>query len=52
MILLDEEDRPWRRRFVRELGFDVRDATTTRGGVLWEVRRRRTAAPPAPSASP
>lgn len=41
MILLTEEDRPWRRRFVEKAGFDVQVAATARGAVLWRVTRRR-----------
>ena len=40
MILLEEEDRPWRREAVRQAGFDVSEAATSRGARLWEIRRR------------
>jgi hypothetical protein len=40
MILLEEEDRPWRRQAVRQAGFAVQEAATARGARLWEIRRR------------
>ena len=40
MILLEEEDRPWRREAVRQAGFDVHEAAASRGARLWEIRRR------------
>jgi hypothetical protein len=39
MILLAEEDRPWRREAVVHSGFDVREAAAGRGTRLWEIRR-------------
>jgi hypothetical protein len=39
MILLEEEDRPWRREAVRSAGFEVREAASARGARLWEIRR-------------
>jgi hypothetical protein len=44
MILLEEEDRPWRRDAVRRSGFDLREAAKGRGTRLWEIRRRATGA--------
>jgi hypothetical protein len=43
MILLEEEDRPWRREAVRRAGFDVEEAAAARGARLWEIRRRPSA---------
>jgi hypothetical protein len=40
MILLAEEDRPWRRRMVRQAGFDLQDAATARGALLWRLTRQ------------
>jgi hypothetical protein len=44
MILLEEEDRPWRWEAVRTAGFDVHEAAAARGTRLWEIRRRQAVA--------
>jgi hypothetical protein len=45
MILLAEEDRPWRREAVRHAGFHLREAGSGRGTRLWEIRRPAGARP-------
>jgi hypothetical protein len=45
MILLAEEDRPWRREAVVRSGFELREVAAARGARLWEIRRVAAATP-------